>query len=117
VYFGDASRKELLEGAGAARARAFVVTVDDSEAAWQVVYSIRANFPDAPILARAADARHARELLALGAVAVIPETVEASLQLAARLLEKLGFPDEAIAHKIADLRDRETARMKDGPEN
>lgn len=116
VYFGDASRKELLESAGVARARAFVVTVDDSEATWQVVYSIRANFPDVPILARAADIRRARELLALGAVAVIPETIEASLQLAARLLEKLGFPDEAITHKVADMREREMARLKDDTE-
>lgn len=114
VFFGDASRRELLDSAGAAQARAFVVTVDDAKAAQRMVGAIRQMAADAPILARAADQDRASELLRSGAVHVVPETVESSLQLAARLLEQLGFSDEAVARKIAELRERETARLRDG---
>lgn len=112
VFFGDASRAELLDSAGAARARAFVVTVDEAEAAQRMVGAIRRISGTAPILARASDHKRARELLAAGAIDVVPETVDASLQLAARLLEQLGFPEEAIAHTVDQIRDRELARLK-----
>ena len=82
VYFGDASRPELLERAGAARARAFVVTLDAPGAAERMVEAINALRPGAPVFARARDPDHAARLAALGAHGVIPETVEASLQLA-----------------------------------
>jgi len=112
VFFGDAGRRELLDSAGAARARAFVVTVDRAEAAQRMVGAIRQIASEAPIVARANDSTRARELIQSGVEHVVPETVESSLQLAARLLEQLGIPDESIAHKIADLRAREMARLK-----
>ena len=52
--------------------------------------------PDALVFARAIDAEHAVRLLRLGAIDVIPEAVEASLQLGGRLLEGLGVSDEAV---------------------
>jgi CPA2 family monovalent cation:H+ antiporter-2 len=104
VYFGDAGRPELLARVGAARARAFVVTVNAPNAAERMVAAARRQRPDAPVFARAKDGEHAARLLALGAVGVIPEAVEASLQLGARVLEALDIPDEAVAQRLSNAR-------------
>jgi len=114
VYFGDASRGEFLDRAGAAHARAFVVTVNSARAAERMVAAARKRRPDAAVFARAIDAVHAAHLLKLGAVAVVPEAVEASLQLGGRLLEQLGLPDEAVAQRIAEMRRQELSRLGDG---
>jgi CPA2 family monovalent cation:H+ antiporter-2 len=111
VYFGDASRGEFLDRAGAAHARAFVVTVNSARAAERMVAAARKRRPDAPVFARAIDAAHAAHLLKLGAVAVVPEAVEASVQLGGRLLEHLGLPDEAVARRIAEMRQEELSRL------
>jgi hypothetical protein len=52
----------------------------------------------------------------LGAVEVIPETVEASLQLAARLLEGLDMPEDAVSQRVADMRAAEMGRLTRGGE-
>jgi K+:H+ antiporter len=112
VYFGDASRRELLERAGARHTRAFVVTLDAPGAAERMVEAVRALRPDAAVFARARDPEHAANLAACGALEVIPETVEASLQLGARVLEALGLPEEAVAQRIEEARDEEVGRLE-----
>ena len=104
VYYGDASRSELLRRGGAARARAFVVTMNAPRAAEAMVSAIRRDWPDALVFARAKDAEHAARLLKLGARGVIPEAAEASLQLGGRVLEAVGVPDEAVAERLAEAR-------------
>jgi monovalent cation:H+ antiporter-2, CPA2 family len=110
-YFGDAGRPEFLARVGAARARAFVVTVNAREAAERMAAAARQLRPDALLFARAIDAEHAIRLLRLGAVDVIPEAVEASLQLGGRVLEALGVPDEAVLRRLDELREQELARL------
>lgn len=104
VYFGDASRRELLQHAGAATARAFVVTLDEPDAAVRMIKTIRRLRPDALIFARAKDPTHAATLATLGAVEVIPDAVEASLQLGGRVLEALGVPNETVAQRVEAAR-------------
>jgi len=111
VYFGDASRPEFLERVGVAQARAFLVTVNAPPAAERMVAAVRRKRPDALVLARARDAAHAARLIKLGAVGVIPEAAEASLQLGGRLLEALGLPDHVVIHRLAALREQELGRL------
>ncbi len=111
VYFGDASRVELLEKVGGAKANAFVVTLNNKRAAERMVSAARRVNRRALIFARAADTPHAARLVKLGAVGVIPETVEASLQLAARLLESLDLPDEVVTYRLNKMRAIEVARL------
>jgi CPA2 family monovalent cation:H+ antiporter-2 len=111
-FYGDAGRPELLERVGAADARAFVVTVNARQSAERMVAAAHKGRPDAPVFARALDAEHAMRLLELGAVDVIPEAVEASLQLGGRLLESLGASEEAVALRLDELREEERARLK-----
>jgi CPA2 family monovalent cation:H+ antiporter-2 len=104
VFFGDASRAELLHRAGAERAQAFVVTVDEPGAAEQMVRAIMQIRPDARVFARARDARHAEKLAQLGATCVIPEAVETSLQLSGRVLQAVGLPSDVVDRKLAEAR-------------
>jgi CPA2 family monovalent cation:H+ antiporter-2 len=112
VYFGDAGRIELLEKIGAGSARAFVVTVDDGKAAERMIAAARRIAPEAAAFARASDAVHAGRLVALGAVGVIPETVEASVQLAGRVLAGLELGDDVVQARLAAMRARERDRLK-----
>jgi CPA2 family monovalent cation:H+ antiporter-2 len=107
VYFGDAGRPELLKRVGIERASAFIVTVNAPRAAERMVAAIHLARPDARILARARDLEHAAKLRRLGAADVVPEAVEASLQLGGRLLLSIGVPDEAVLRRLEEMRECE----------
>jgi CPA2 family monovalent cation:H+ antiporter-2 len=109
IFFGDAARREFLERAGMAEARAVVVTVNHPRAAARMVAAAREERPDVPVYARARDGAHAAQLFELGAKGVIPEAMEASLQLAARVLEGLGVPDETVDRRLEETRQEEYA--------
>ena len=111
VFFGDASRPEMLERAGARRARGYVVTLDAPEAALRMVEAARRLRPEAFVLARAKDAAHAATLAGAGAIDVIPEAIEASLQLGGRLLSQLGLPDDAVIQRINAAREEARDRL------
>lgn len=112
VFYGDASRIELLKRAGAQTAAAVVVTMDNPDAAERVVSSIRSNYPALPIYARARDRHHARRLLGHGATEVVPETVESSLQLSLRVLRGIGTSEEVTAKRISLEREAALDELK-----
>ncbi len=105
IYYGDASRLELLERCGLATARAVVITMDAPEAAEAVVAAARGFRPDLCIVARARDARHAARLYELGATDAVPETIEASLQLSEAVLVDIGVPMGLVIASIHERRD------------
>jgi CPA2 family monovalent cation:H+ antiporter-2 len=107
VYFGNASRPELLRRVHASEAPAIVLTMDHPASALQAVRGIRREFPHVALYARSRDERHARDLRRAGANIVVPETLEASLQLSAFVLEAMGL-DERF---VDDIVDRERARL------
>lgn len=111
VYYGDASRLEVLETVGLERARAAVITFDDPLKATAVVEALRAHSAGLPIFVRARDLRHSAELRAAGATAVVPETIEASLQLGAIVLAQLAVPSGEIAAALEALRADDYGRL------
>ena len=111
-YYGDAAHEEILHRAGAEGAALFAVTLDDADRACTLVQAIRHLRPDAPILARARDQEHAEALLQAGASHVVPEALEAALQLAGRALTDLGVPGDAVRDLLAQ--EREDAYTRDG---
>jgi CPA2 family monovalent cation:H+ antiporter-2 len=112
VFFGDAGRAEMLRRAGAEGARAFVVTVNSRSAAERMVKAVLKHRREACVVARAADTTHAERLTQLGAVGVVPEAVEASLQLGARVLEAVGVDDGAIALRLDRVREETLGRIQ-----
>lgn len=104
VHVADASRPEILARARLDAAQALIVTLDHPDRAERAVAAARRIAPAVAIVARARDGAHGRRLAALGAGAVVPEAVEASLQLAGRALETLGVPVEEVAERLARQR-------------
>lgn len=101
VWFGNAARPELLRRVHADEAPAIVLTMDHPNSALQAVRGIRREFPQARLFVRSRDERHARILKQAGASVVVPETLEASLQLSAFVLEAMGL-DEDLVDRIVD---------------
>lgn len=115
AHYGDASRPELLRRLGIERSAALVVTMDSPAAAERVVAAVRREWPSLPILARARDQIHARRLLALGASDVVPETIEASFDLAEVVLASLGHSAEAARQLVAERREEERLALREEP--
>ncbi len=104
VYFGDAARAEVLRRAGVERAAVMLVTMDNPDAAGRCVDAARRLWPELHILVRARDSGHSDELHRLGANAVVPETLEASLQLSGHVLRTLGVPGETVSAQLDRIR-------------
>jgi CPA2 family monovalent cation:H+ antiporter-2 len=105
VYWGDATRPELLALCGLSTARAVVVTMHTPSAVDEVVRMARGVSADLTIVARARDAAHARHLYTLGATDAVPETTEASLQLSEAALVDIGVPMGQVIASIHEQRD------------
>ncbi len=91
IHYGDASRVDLLRAAGAEKALAFVLAIDDPEASMRTAEVVRRHFPRLPIVARARNRDHAMALMALGVEHVVRETYASSLEAAQATLETVGF--------------------------
>lgn len=114
VFFGDASRYELLEAAGAGRARAVVVTLDKAGQADRLVAALTQHHPDLPVYVRARDLEHAAQLRGAGATVAVPEAAEGSLQLGASLLQGLGQEPVEVDALLARLRAEGYAALAGG---
>jgi voltage-gated potassium channel Kch len=93
VFYGDASRRELLEAAGAAQARILVVAIDSQGKAVEMVRIAKEHFPNLKVLARAYDRSHAYRLMEAGADVVTRETFGSALILGEEAYKALGFED------------------------
>jgi len=91
IYYGDASRLDLLRAAKAEQAKFLVLAIDDVEASVRAAAMVRKHFPNLTILARARNRYHAHLLMELGVKVIVRETLFSSLRLAADLLQKLGL--------------------------
>jgi glutathione-regulated potassium-efflux system ancillary protein KefC len=90
VYYGDATRLDLLEAAGAARAKLLVVAIDDPDTSVALVEAVREHFPELKVVARARDVGHWGRLRGLGLRVVERETFESAVLIGRRALEALG---------------------------
>jgi CPA2 family monovalent cation:H+ antiporter-2 len=106
VFYGDAGRQDLLTHCGIDEMRALVVTMDAPGKVDEVVIAARALRQDLVLIARARDDRHAVRLYRLGVTDAVPETTEASLQLAENTLVDLGVPMGQVLASIHERRDR-----------
>ncbi|MGT2506600.1 glutathione-regulated potassium-efflux system protein KefC [Cupriavidus basilensis] len=100
VFYGDATRMDLLESAGAERARILVVAIDGMEDSLALIDSVRARFPHLEIYARARHVSHVYQLKDRGVNLFERELFEGSLMLGRRVLEGLGY-DPTHARSLA----------------
>jgi monovalent cation:proton antiporter-2 (CPA2) family protein len=100
VYYGDATRPDLLEAAGAHEARLLVLALDSPETTMKLVHTARRHFPELVMMARAFDWPDAHDLLEAGVSHVYRDTLDTSLRLGADALRTLGFRAHQ-AHRAA----------------
>jgi glutathione-regulated potassium-efflux system ancillary protein KefC/glutathione-regulated potassium-efflux system protein KefB len=91
IFYGDASRLELLRAAHAENAEVFVLAVDDVEASVRTAELVHKHFPHLKIFARARNRQHAFRLMDLGVQYNIRETFASSLEMSAEVLQALGL--------------------------
>ncbi|MBB1602715.1 glutathione-regulated potassium-efflux system protein KefC [Variovorax sp. UMC13] len=92
VFYGDATRLDLLRTAGAGSALAIVVAVDDIKQSLEIVDLVREHFPQARLVARARNVSHLYQLLDRKVEFIERELFESSLRSARSVLEVLGWP-------------------------
>jgi voltage-gated potassium channel Kch len=125
VYFGDASRADLLHAAGAAQAKVLIVAVDDAAKALEIVEVANKQFPGLKIIARAYDRTTVYEMLKHDVHMIKRETFGSALEVGVEALKTLGFHpyqaeragrifrklDEQMIRKLAPLWDDDDSYM------
>ncbi|MGE3508460.1 MAG: monovalent cation:proton antiporter-2 (CPA2) family protein [Vicinamibacterales bacterium] len=101
VFYGDATRVDLLHAAGAEQARVLIIALDSPDTTHRLADAARRQFPHLTILARAFDWQDAHDLLALGITHVYREALDSSLRAGEDALRLLGFRAHQ-AHRAAD---------------
>ena len=104
IYYGDATRLDLLHAAGAEHAKLLVVAIDDQDTSVRLVESVREHFPQLPMVARARNVGHWQRLRRLGIRVVERETFESALALGRSLLELLGVRPYEAHERVARFR-------------
>jgi len=100
IFYGDASRLDLLHVAGAEQAKLIVLAIDEREKMLHIIDLVHKHFPHLKILARAIDRRHAFELIRREVDVVERETFSAALEMGVEALKLLGFRSHR-AHRAA----------------
>ncbi len=107
VYYGDATRLDLLTAAGAAKAKFFVLAIDNVEGSLQVARLLKQHFPNLTIFARARNRQHAYELLALGIQLIYRETFGTSLETVQDLLVRIGLDQFDAKDTVAKFKEHD----------
>ncbi len=96
VYYGDATRPDLLHAAGIDEAKVFIIAIDDKEHITALTEYAVSTYPHLHVIARAVDRDHVYDLYAAGCRDIIRETFDSSLRLGRSALEALG-----VSHEVA----------------
>lgn len=99
LYYGDASRPDLLRSVGGEHVKVFVIALNRDDENKRTVRMIRRMYPEATIYARARDRQHAWELMDMGAKPV-REMFYSSMQMSKLILKTLGVPKDAANERV-----------------
>ena len=116
VYFGDATRPDLLSAAGIAEAKLLVVTIDDKDATTGLTRYVRETYPDVHVIARAYDRPHVYDLWAVGCRDIIRETYDSSVRAARSAFEALGIDRTAAELMMSEFETTDHQMMLDTAE-
>ncbi|HEY3644803.1 MAG TPA: monovalent cation:proton antiporter-2 (CPA2) family protein [Gammaproteobacteria bacterium] len=111
VYYGDASRLELLRAAKAEQAKFLVLAIDGIEASVKAAEMVRKHFPELTVLARARNRHHMHLLREQGVQVIVRETYYSSLHLAEDLLQRLGMERAAVEKLVATFEKHDHALL------
>lgn len=111
IYYGDGTRLDVLRAAGAEGMQVICVCVDHRADADRIVDMVKASMPRARLFVRSFDRVHAMDLRRKGVAYEIRETLESALAFSGRALEALGLSHADASARVADVRERDKARL------
>ncbi|MGZ5278352.1 MAG: monovalent cation:proton antiporter-2 (CPA2) family protein [Pseudobdellovibrionaceae bacterium] len=95
IFYGDATRLDLLHSAKVGSAKLFILAIDDVEDSIKTAELMKNHFPQIPVYARARNRFHSYKLLDLGVSVLYRDTLFSSLEMGKRVLQHMGLsPDE-----------------------
>lgn len=112
VYYGDASRQDLLTAAGAAEAKVIIIAMDTIEQTLDVVKVVRKHFPHLQMLVKAEGSNDAYELMDLGVLHIYRETLDTSLRMGADAMHLLGMRAYHAQRNISTFRKQDEKALK-----
>jgi CPA2 family monovalent cation:H+ antiporter-2/glutathione-regulated potassium-efflux system protein KefB len=112
VYYGDASRRDLLAAAGAADAKVIIIAMDTVEQTLDVVKMVRKHFPHLQMLVKAENIPDTYELMDLGVLHIYRETLDTSLRMGADALQMLGVRAYHAHRNISTFRKQDEKALK-----
>ena len=112
VFYGDATRIELLRAAGAETARVLIVCFTNPEKSVKLIETVKKHFPQIRVLARAYDRSHTYQLMDAGADGVIRETFGSALFTGEQALKLLGYGNERATRVMRLFREHDEAGLR-----
>lgn len=112
LFFGDATRLELLHAANTGAARLFVLAIDDPEDSVKCAELVRHHFPHLQIIARARNRTHAHRLIDLGITRFYRETWHTSIEMAHQSLLQLGFSPSDVSMTMSKFREHDLELLR-----
>ncbi len=110
VYYGDATRADLLASAGADKAKVLIVAINDRQKSLKIIDLAKRNYPHLKILARAIDMEHAYELMDRNIDGFKRDTFESALHLGTEALTYLGY-NRYRAYRLAQTFRKHTSKV------
>jgi len=107
VFFGDASRLDLLRAAQADKAEIFVIATEDPDANLRTARLLKRHFPHLKVFARARNRQHVFKLMDLGVGSIVRETFFSSLEIARGVFEALGYDEAAAKEYVRRFREHD----------
>lgn len=104
VYYGDATKANMLRACRIDKAKAIIITYNDHLMALKTLRTVRQLNKDIPVLVRTQDDAHLQEFLDAGANEVVPDIFESSIMLSSHLLLMLGYPPSQILRETRQVR-------------
>lgn len=114
IYYGDATRLELLRAAGAGDARLILIAIDDVEASLTIARLCREHFPNLKVYSRARNRQHVYRLMELGVEAVKRDTFASSLEMAQLVLQARGMKNAVAKRTVQKFRVHDEERLEEG---
>lgn len=112
IFFGDGTRKDVLEAAGIKRAKIVAVTTQKKDVTDRIVALVQRDFPETRLFVRAYDRTHTLELRAAGVEYELRETFESGLVFGARTLQALGASEDLATQIRNEVRKRDEERLR-----
>lgn len=113
VFYGDASRRDLLKAAGAEEAKLIIIAVDESEKSLSIARTVKKHFPHLKIMARTQTWTHSFEMMDLGVHDFYREYTDSALRLGASALKSMGLRQYQIHRSLKQFRKHDNQMVKE----